>query len=113
MQTDSTDTRQLPLVAFLTSAIAWISMWTVMAVSPWIIRSGIRQGEHEEAFTLPILLWVTVSALNIAAVILGYIATRRQTRSSLGVAAIAVGVTGLLGPAIYYIATRAILPHIM
>lgn len=93
-------------------AAAWLAMWVSLSVTPWIVRSNVQGGDLENVYTGPLALWAIVIVLHVAAISVGIVSTRRGSRVA-GAIATTIGATGLLGLAIYSVATYLILPALM
>lgn len=90
-------------VAFAVSIFALISSWVSTYAGPRSAKAAIARGDYEGIFTVQIILWAIMLVCQLAAIVLGIVATRRPVGKVLAGVAIGIGASGVLGWLVYMI----------
>ena len=84
----------------------------VTLIAPYVGENGAREaimrGDLGGVYTVQIAIWSVMVALNLAAIILGVIGSRRPTGKVLSGAAIGIGASSVLGLLVHLIQTGLI-----
>ncbi|WP_334148883.1 hypothetical protein [Microbacterium sp.] len=104
--------RRIGALAMAFGLTAWLSLWAALSVTPWIIRANVSGGDLANVYAAPLAIWVAIVAVHLIGLILGVVAMRRRAGTGLGISALTMCATGLLGLALYFVATYALLPVI-
>lgn len=99
---------KLGRVAIVVALIALI----VTLMAPYVGENGAREavarGDLGDVYTVQIAIWSVMVALDVAAIILGIIGSRRPTGKVPSGAAIGIGASSLLGLIVHLIHTGLI-----
>lgn len=107
-KTAQLDSGKFGKIAIVFGILAVITSWVSSYVGPAAARQAIAQGDLDNVYTVQMTAWGVMIALDLVAIVLGALGARRPVGKVLSGAAIAIGVTGLLGLLVHLIQTGLI-----